>query len=126
MAATYTPDGQMQSTWHIRVGSSFIKPYIWKTGTPATPVDLTGWTAVAHIRAKIADATPVLSLSTTDGTITLGADGTIVISLTPTDTALLSALKKAVFDLELTETATGFRRNLIGGEVVTYPEVTRE
>lgn len=123
--SSYTPDGQMQSVWHVRVGSSFVKPYVWKTGVPATPVDLTGWTGECMVRAKIEDATPLLTISTTNGKLTLGADGAIVVSLTPTDTALLASVKKGVFDIELTQTGTGFRRNLIGGQVITYPEVTR-
>jgi len=125
--SSFTPDGQMQSTWHIRVGSTFRKSYVWSTGTPAVPVDLTGWTAKAHIRLKESDAAPVLELSTDDGSITLGADGSIDfdIDFGAAGTQLLAGQKKAVFDCELTNPDNTFRRNLIGGPVVIYGERTK-
>lgn len=130
--ADFTPDGQLQSVWHVRVGATFKKSYVWKTGEPAVPVDLSGWTAVAHIRksAKEPDP-PILELTTTLGTngqgITLGAAGEIdiVIDFGDAGTELLADYKKAVFDLELTDAGGTFRRNLIGGPVIVYSEVTQ-
>ena len=122
---SFTQDGQMQSTWHIRVGSTFRKSYKWSTGNPPVPVDLTGWTGEAHIRAKESDPTYLIKLSTADNTIRLGADGSIDFELPYENTMPLAGAKKAVFDFELTQTATGFRRNLIGGPVIPYGERTR-
>ena len=122
---SFTEDGQMQSTWHIRVGSTFRKSYKWSTGNPPQPVDLTGWTAESHIRAKESDSAYLIKFSTADNTIRLGADGSIDFELPYADTAPLAAVKKAVFDVELTQTSTGFRRNLIGGPVIPYGERTR-
>ena len=122
---SFSPDGQMQSTWHIRVGSTFRKSYVWKTGNPAMPVDLTGWTGEAHIRGKEADAAYLVKFSTADNTMRLGADGSIEFELPYADTGPLTGTKKGVFDVELTETSTGFRRNLIGGQVLVYGERTR-
>jgi len=124
---TFTPDGQMQSTWHIRVGSTFRKSYVWSTGTPAAPVNLTGWTAKAHIRLKETDAAPVIELSTQNGGIVLGSAGQIDIKIDygSTGTQLLAGQKKAVFDVELTTADLSFRRNLIGGPVVVYGERTK-
>lgn len=121
----FTPDGQMQSTLHIRIGSSFKKSYKWSTGTPPVAVDLTGWTARMQIRAKESDVEPLLTLSTETGEITLGADGAIDIDLEYQKTETLTGKKKAVFDIELTHTATNYRRNLIGGPVILYGERTR-
>lgn len=127
--STFTPDGQMQSTWHIRVGSTFKKKYIWKAGEPAVEVDLTGWTAKAHIRAKEKDPEHLLELSTENGGIVLGgATGAIEFWLdfhAITGTGALTGYKKAVFDVELTNPALDFRRNLIGGPVVLYGERTK-
>lgn len=125
--ADFNPDGQMIATWHIRAGATFIKNYQWKTGEPAVGVDLTGWTARLHVRVKVEDTTPVLSLSTGSG-ITLDASGNIAITITAAQATTLegAAGKKLVFDLELERTADGFIRNLVGGTIVTYPNVTRE
>jgi len=46
----------------ILEGGTFDKSYLWKTGNPAVAVDLTGYTAKMMIRAKLADATPLLSV----------------------------------------------------------------
>lgn len=122
---SFSPDGQMQTTWHIRVGSTFRKRYVWSTGKPPVPVDLTGWTAEAHIRGKESDAAYLIKLSTADETIKLGADGGIDIELPFEVTATLAGVKKAVVDMELTQTSSGFRRNLLGGPVAIYGERTR-
>ncbi len=52
------------------------------------PIDLTGRSALMHIRRDREDTTPVFTLSTADGSIALGGeDGTIVLSIPAADTA---------------------------------------
>lgn len=124
---TFSPDGQMQSTWYVRVGSTFKKRYVWRTGDPAAGVDLTGWTARSHVRSKLGAPDHLLELTTENGGITLGPDGGIdvFIDYGPDGTELLSDQKKAVFDIELTSPDASFRRNLIGGTIAVYGEVTQ-
>lgn len=84
--------------------SADSKSYKWTLyppGTPqpvppgATPVDLTGATARLMIRSHPADATPVVSLTTTltaQGQLTLGgALGTVSLNITKAATALLTS-----------------------------------
>lgn len=111
----------------IEQGATFRKTLTWKAGTPATPVDLTGCTARMHIRAVITDATPLLSLTTEDGGITLGGTaGTIVLYIRPTVTEDIT-WTTAVYDLEIVFPAAPEPdvRRLVHGTVTVTPEVTR-
>lgn len=108
----------------IDQGSTFTKVATWKTGTPLAPVDLTGCSALAHIRAKINSADPLLTLSTLDDSIVLGdAAGTITIMIDAATTALIT-WTQAVYDLEITF-ADGTVRRVMSGTVTVSPEVTR-
>ena len=44
---------------YIEQGATYRKTLTWKTGSPATPVDLTGYTARLQVRTKIDDAEPI-------------------------------------------------------------------
>ncbi len=109
----------------IDQGGTFQKVVTWKAGTPATPVDLTGCSALAHIRAKISSPTTLLELSTSDGTITLGDDaGTVTIAIDAETTAAIT-WTQAVYDLEI-YFPDGTVRRLLNGSVTVSPEVTRD
>jgi hypothetical protein len=43
-------------------GGTFSQAFIWKTGSPAAPVDLSGYTAKMQIRAKLTDVAPILDV----------------------------------------------------------------
>ena len=43
-------------------GGTFSQSFIWKTGSPATPVDLTGYTGRMQIRAKLTDTAVILDV----------------------------------------------------------------
>jgi hypothetical protein len=47
-------------------GGTFNKIFQWKTGDPALPVDLTGYTAHMQVRAKIKDTTVLLDVDFID------------------------------------------------------------
>lgn len=84
------------------------------------PVDLTGYTAAMQLRAKPSSAA-VLSLTSGNG-ITLGGDeGTIVVSITASQTAAIAA-GAYYYDLELTLNDTVTR--LIQGQFLLTPEIT--
>ena len=108
----------------IDQGATFRKSATWKTGTPATPVDLTNCTARMHVRAKITDTVPLLTLTTANSGITLGGvAGTVEIYLSDEQTTAIT-WTSAVYDLEI-EFGTGDVRRLMAGSVSVSPEVTR-
>lgn len=93
-------------------------------GKPLLPVDLTGCTALAHVRANIKAAQPLLVLSTENNRIELGdLLGTVTLILTAAETAAIE-WTNAVYDLEITF-ADGTVRRLMYGSVSVSPEVTR-
>ncbi len=108
----------------IDQGASFSKLATWKVGTPAVPVDLTGCTALAHVRASLEAADILITMSTANGKIVLGGvAGTVEILLSAAETAAIT-WRSAVYDLEITFPDTTVRR-LMYGSVTISPEVTR-
>lgn len=108
----------------IEQGATFRKTLTWKAGTPSVAVDLTGCTARMHIRSEIASPTPLVTLTTENGGITLGGvAGTIVLLIAATATAAF-AWEAGVYDLEII-LANGDVRRLVYGPVSVSPEVTR-
>ncbi len=87
-------------------GSAFDPVFTFKTGSPAVPVDLTGFTARAQVRKDLGDPSEavVLDMNTSNGRIVLGGTaGTITFCVTATDTAALveDDFLNACYDLEL-------------------------
>ena len=123
MMAT-NPDGQVKDTWHIRKGSTFTRQYQWKTrdNNVDTPVNITGWT----IRSMVKDTyggTVIFDLSTLGAgiVVTDAVNGIFSITITSAQTDAVE-FNKGVFDIELTDNITV--KNLIGGNVVFYKQVT--
>lgn len=108
----------------IYQGSTFRWRATLKSGSPAVPVDLTGYTARMQIRTTVDAAAAEVDLTTENGGITLGdAAGTIDLYLTAAATTLY-AWPEGVYDLELIAPNGDVTRRLRGGVVVS-PEVTR-
>lgn len=108
----------------IYQGATLRDVTTWKSGNPATPVDLTGCTARMQVREKVESVSPLLSLTTENGGIALGGvAGTVTINISAEATAALT-WKSGVYDLEI-EFADGFVRRLLQGSVSVSPEVTR-
>ena len=94
----------------------------WKIND--VPVNLTNWTARLQARVDVEDSEVILSLTTSNGGITLGgALGTISLDQTATQTALLPT-GTFVYDLELIS-GVGAVTRLVQGELNISPEVTR-
>ncbi|MDO9711038.1 hypothetical protein [Paracraurococcus lichenis] len=88
-----------------------------------TPVDLTGYTAAMHIRHRITDAVPLITLTTENGRIILGGtEGTITLMIADEDTATLPPCR-AVYDLKLAVSGGVFR--FMGGACFIEGSVTR-
>lgn len=52
-------------------GTTFEKIFIWETGDPSEPVDLTGYKGECHVREKLSDVEPVFILEQEEGIIIL-------------------------------------------------------
>ena len=87
------------------------------------PVNLTGYTARMQIRETIESTTPLVSLTEASGITLGGAAGTIGITISATDTALLD-FDSAVYDLEIVS-AGGVVTPVAYGNVYLNDEVTR-
>lgn len=100
----------------IYEGGTFSQSFIWKTGDPATEVDLTGYSAEMMIRHRISDASPKLSITNKSGALAADdesgiyftdvEDGEYTIYLNDADTAALCGSShetvRGVYDLFLT------------------------
>ena len=106
----------------IEQGATFNLLLTWEIDN--IPVNITNWTARLQARVDVEDSEVILSLTTSNGGITLGgAAGTISLDQTATQTALLPA-GTYVYDLELISAAGAVTR-LVQGELNISPEVTR-
>lgn len=105
------------------IDSTGLDPYL-EGGFAVIPIDLTGYTALMHIRSKQGSDQVLIELSTSNGRISLGGtSGAIDLLINATDTA---ALKKGkyVYDLELISAGSEVTR-LVEGSVEVDPETTR-
>lgn len=107
---------------HLNQGETFRLdiPVLDDAGAP---VDITGMTARAQVRARRADTTAVHEWSTTAGNLTL-ASNNITLNV-PAATSAAWAWRLGYWDLELTEPATSTTTRLVEGAVVVSPEITR-
>ncbi len=118
------PIAAQVSTLVIEQGAEFTKRYTWKAGSPAVPVDISGWVARMQIKDK-KGGTSIIDLTEGNGRlINGGAAGTIDLVIIPADTLALTFKGEAFFDLELVETSSGFVRRLVEGRAVLSLEVT--
>jgi hypothetical protein len=106
----------------IRSGATFRQRFTWTDD--AGPVDLTGWHALAQIRAQVGDAEALATLSTDDGGITLGTAGEIDLYLPHAVTGAM-AWTSGVWDLSLLSPDGDRHPPLIEGAVSVRAMVTR-
>lgn len=108
----------------IEQGATFGLTLTWKDAA-GTPIDLTGYSARAHIRSMTQSASTLLEMTTVNSRIVLGGGaGTIVLSASAAVTAALAAPVDAVWDLEL-ESGAGTVTRLLAGDVHVSAEVSR-
>ena len=84
----------------VKQNSGFTLPLRYEA-PESSPVDFTRSTAQMQVRAKIGAPTVLFELSTADGSIVLGADGSVVLSETALPTAALN-FSDGVYDLRIT------------------------
>lgn len=110
--------------WNILAdqGATFSRIVTWKTSAGVL-VNLTGYTAEMQIRESYDSVSPVLTLSTSNGRISLGgAAGTITLTIQAANMDMDAG--RYVHDLELTS-AGGAVTRLTMGTFLVRPEVTR-
>lgn len=86
----------------------------WKDSS-GTPIDLTGYTGLFEIRAKVTDTLPLLTRDDTNGLDLGSSDSNITIDLTPTDLATLGP-SSFVYFIRLTE-PSGKVNTLVTGSI---------
>ncbi len=105
----------------IKQGSTFSRTIIYKDSTEAV-INLSGYTARAHLCRKLVDVDPVLTLTTENGGLTItGAEGKIVMLITAAQTALMDG--SYVYDLELVNGAEVNR--ILQGTMTVDLQVTK-
>lgn len=109
----------------IEQGATFRQSLQWKTGDPATSVNLTGYQARMQIRSDVTSAVVLADMTTANGRILItdAVNGKFDLYLTAVETAALS-FESGVYDLELVAPDNTVTR-LLAGSVVLSPEVTR-
>jgi len=87
-----------------------------------TARDLSTYTARMHVRRTTDSASTLLELTTENGRLSLNSSGEINISISATDTALLT--DGGVYDLEIVDASSNVER-VVEGFFVLDLEVTR-
>jgi hypothetical protein len=108
----------------INQGETFRHTLLWKDSNEVA-IDLTGYTARMHVRAKIEDTSTLIVLTTENGRIVISnpAQGEIKLYISATDTTTMT-WTSGVYDLEMVN-AGGDVIRLIEGKVSVTKEVTR-
>jgi len=108
----------------IEQGATWSQQLQWKTGDPATAVNLTGYSARMMLRSIVTSSTVALSLSSPSSGIAITAGtGTFTLSATATTTAALTP-GRYVYDLEAVSSGGQVTR-VCEGVVTVSAEVTR-
>ena len=105
----------------IEQGSGFSLPLAYEA-PEGSLVDFTGSTARMHVRNKYSSPDALIELTTENGGIELGADGSIRLTLTAAATAALT-FSSGVYDLEIVPSA-GEPYKIIKGNVFLKRDVT--
>jgi hypothetical protein len=95
----------------------------WLDGATTLPVDLTGCTAVATFRETVDDTNPLFTLTSGDGIVLGGAEGTIHM-LAPSPLASVFDSTRGEWDLLVTD-ADGNTDAVLRGNVRFIRAVTR-
>lgn len=104
-------------------GATFRKSFQWMTGTPAVPVNLTGYDIRMMVRSSVVDAAYMVSLTLGNGiTITDAEAGKFEVYISPEQTKGFNK-RAAVYDIEFAIGSDVDR--VIEGGITISPEVTR-
>lgn len=95
-------------------GSDINIPIAYKTGSPATIVDLSGYSAKLQVRRNY-DSPVLIELSSADGTITLSATSpNVTLHFSNSLTEGMTVFNDMIYDLEITSPSGSISRILQG------------
>lgn len=106
----------------IDQGADWFVTFVYKDSA-GTAINLTGYSAALQVRDTYADATTVLSLTSTSGITITPLTGTLAVRATAAQTGAIDA-GPYVYDLEITS-AGGIVTRLVQGKISVSPQVTR-
>lgn len=89
-----------------------------------TPIDLTGYTARMQIKAKLADATSILELTSENFGITISPSSSTIALFMSASTTAAFTFKSAVYSLEMVSSG-GIVTEIMSGTMTLDKEVTR-
>lgn len=110
----------------IDQGADWFWTIRWKVGSNArssVSKDTTGYTARMQVRRKHTDTVTILNLTTANGGIVVGSDGSFQLHATAVQTATMP-VGKSVYDVEAIA-PNGVVTKLARGQVTVVAEVTR-
>jgi hypothetical protein len=107
----------------VSQNETVTRVFTWQTGTPASPVNLTGYTAKMQVKWAATDSTALITLTDGSGITLGGSAGTISVNI-PYATMQTIPAGIAVYDLELLSGAGGTMTPLIAGNFTIRQEVT--
>lgn len=108
----------------IEQGTTFVKSFRWKDSN-GDPINLTGYSALMHVRTSVTSDTVLVEFSTANNRIQITPDeGKVDLVLSSTETSAID-WKRGKYDLELVS-STGFVTRLLFGLVTVSKEITRE
>jgi len=117
------PAAQLNLT--IEQGATYRRKLSVSSGTPAAPLNLTGYTIRMQVRPNVRSADVLIALNNSNGRITVNAAaGEFTLALSAAETAALS-FNDGVYDIEL-QSPSGDVIRLAQGLVKVSPEVTRD
>ena len=109
----------------IEQGATYRHTLVWLEPDESTPINLTGCTAKMQIRSVVTSSAIILELSTANSRLSIdGSLGKISLYVSDEDTAMLEAIKGAVYDLEV-YFPDGTVTRLCEGKISISAEVTR-
>lgn len=121
MSATYYGKCPAQVNLCLPQGQTWDISFRWSAD--GTPVDLSTYSARMQLRASAEAASPVASLTTANGQISLTSTGGIQLNLSATSTSAITAAVY-LYDLELVSSSGNVRR-LMEGNAKVSREITR-
>jgi hypothetical protein len=103
-------------------GATYRRSWVWTRD--GVPVDMTGWLGRMQVRADYKSAEVLLELTTDNGGMTLGADGSITLYASDETTAAMQSAGRYDIELEMPDDGDVIRWRQ--GKMGLSPEVTRD
>lgn len=108
----------------IKQGETFNEVLYYSSGNPASPVNLTGYTAKLQIRHREGSKANLITLTSGSGITLGGATGSITLYISAATTSTISTSdNRAIYDLKITS-GSGVVTRIFQGKVYISTQVT--